>query len=175
MSTSIVPLETYLTTSYEPDCEWVDGSLLERNTGLGPHSLVMASLMCLLAASAKDWGIRVLPVIRIKVSDRRYRVADVCAIRRSVGLERIIETSPLLCAEVLAVEDRFGEMLERVSDYLAMGVSIVWLVDPWSRRAYQIDAQGLHVANELLTVPGTEIRLKVADVFAELGELDVGA
>ena len=29
----VVPLSQYLTTSYRPDCEYLDGELLERNVG----------------------------------------------------------------------------------------------------------------------------------------------
>ena len=36
MSTKvIVPLSEYLDTSYHPDCEYVDGQLLERNVANG--------------------------------------------------------------------------------------------------------------------------------------------
>jgi len=30
---SLVSLEEYLSTSYDPDCDYVDGAVLERNVG----------------------------------------------------------------------------------------------------------------------------------------------
>jgi hypothetical protein len=32
-TTSLVSVDQYLTTSYRPDCDYVDGVLLERNVG----------------------------------------------------------------------------------------------------------------------------------------------
>src|SRR6185437_15926654 len=37
-SAALVPVEEYLRTQYEPDCEYVDGEVLERNWGENPHS-----------------------------------------------------------------------------------------------------------------------------------------
>ncbi|HUB77583.1 MAG TPA: hypothetical protein VMB03_02245 [Bryobacteraceae bacterium] len=33
MAATAVPLEEYLTTSYDPDCDYVDGEIQERNLG----------------------------------------------------------------------------------------------------------------------------------------------
>ena len=35
---TMVSLEEYLTTAYEPDCDFVDGDLEERNLGEWDHS-----------------------------------------------------------------------------------------------------------------------------------------
>ena len=62
---------------------------------------------------------------------------------------------------------------ERVEDYLAMGVSAVWVIDPRRRRAYTATRTGvLEPAPTELTVAGTEIRIYVADSFAELDEME---
>ena len=43
MGTSLLASEQeYLTTSYEPDCEYDDGELLERNAGELPHGILEA-------------------------------------------------------------------------------------------------------------------------------------
>lgn len=41
---SFVPEEEYLSTVYEPDCEYEDGVLIERNAGEGSHSWLQAAL-----------------------------------------------------------------------------------------------------------------------------------
>ena len=39
MSTvAVVSIEEYLSTSYRPDCDYVDGEVRERNLGEYPHS-----------------------------------------------------------------------------------------------------------------------------------------
>lgn len=34
----LIPVEEYLSTAYRPDCDYVDGEVLERNVGETPHS-----------------------------------------------------------------------------------------------------------------------------------------
>ena len=38
--------------------------------------------------------------------------------------------------EILSPEDRISRMQERIDDYLAFGVSYVWVIDPKTRRAW---------------------------------------
>jgi len=65
-----------------------------------------------------------------------------------------------------------SEIEERTNDYLAMGVPIVWIVDSLRRTAFISDASGQRQVSEELAVPGTEIRVTLAEVFAELDELE---
>ena len=44
------------------------------------------------------------------------------------------ETPPLLAIEVLSPNDRAGQVLSKINDYLKAGVKLVWLVDPELRR-----------------------------------------
>jgi hypothetical protein len=45
MATStIVPLDQYLGTAYEPDVEYVDGQLVERHVGEYDHSILQSLL-----------------------------------------------------------------------------------------------------------------------------------
>jgi Uma2 family endonuclease len=78
----------------------------------------------------------------------------------------------MLCIEILSRDQRMSEIEERAKDYLAMGVPMVWIVDPLRRTAFVSDESGQRQVAEELTVPGTEIRVTVAEVFAELDELE---
>ena len=70
--------------------------------------------------------------------------------------------------------DRMSDIQERVEDYLSMGVQVVWVVDPQRRRAYETLPNGaMQPVPSELTLAGTEIRIPVADIFAELDELEV--
>ncbi|MBB5064711.1 Uma2 family endonuclease [Granulicella mallensis] len=113
------------------------------------------------------------PEDRIQVSDTRYRVADICVVKRSTPLETIIRTPPLLCIEILSPEDRMSRTQEKVDDYIQMGVQAVWVIDPRRRRAYVADRSvTLQPAEDVLTLEGTEIRVPVAEIFSELDEMD---
>ena len=42
---ALVPVEEYLRTTYHPDCDYVDGEVLERNLGERDHSEVQGELL----------------------------------------------------------------------------------------------------------------------------------
>ena len=44
MATTEISLDEYLRTDYEPDCDYVDGELQERNLGEKEHSCRRSSL-----------------------------------------------------------------------------------------------------------------------------------
>jgi Uma2 family endonuclease len=169
----LVPLDEYLNTTYRPDRDWIDGETLERNLGETPHAAVQGLFTRILGNNAKIWNLRIFPEQRVQTSSHHYRIADVCAVSRQIPFEAIIRTPPLLCIEILSRDDRMSEIQERVEDYLAMGVPVVWVVDPRRRKAYMATPAGaLEPAPEALTVPGTAIRVPVADIYAELDELE---
>ena len=88
-------------------------------------------------------------------------------------MEPIVVTPPLLSIEILSREHRMSDIQERVEDYLAMGVQVVWVVDPQRRRAYEALPNGaMQPVPRELTVAGTEICIPVPDIFAELDEMD---
>jgi Uma2 family endonuclease len=173
MATSTtVPLSEYLRTTYRPDCEWIDGEVRERNMGELPRSSVQAFLTAFFMVRKREFGIRVYPELRLQVSVERYRVPDVMVMRASDPVDEIVRTPPTLCIEILSRDDSMSEMQERIDDYLAMGVEVVWVVDPRRRKAFIVDERGGQQPVEELIVPGTAIRVGVGEVFAELDELE---
>jgi Uma2 family endonuclease len=174
MATStLVPLSEYLRTSYRPDRDWIDGVVKERNMGEGPHAMVQGFFIGLFREQRVAWEIRVLPEQRVQTSESHYRISDVCLVRDSDPFEGIVRVAPLLCIEVLSWDDRMTEIQERVDDYFGMGVQAVWVVDPRRRKAFAAGSGGyLYPATTELTVEGTPIRVDVAEVFAELNELE---
>ena len=167
-----IPLETYLLTHYRPDREWIEGRLLERNIGLMPHSIAVMAFIGHFSSREQSLDITVLPSLRVRVAANRYRVADLCILRSDAPYENIPTVPPLLCIEILSPEDSMGEMLERVDDYLRMGVPAVWLVDPWRRRAFAVDSDGtIRPERKELTLAGTAICVPVPEIFAELDEM----
>lgn len=168
-----VALAEYLLTNYRPDREWIAGELRERNVGEKPHTTVQNYLAFVFRLRAMDWGVRGFPEQRVQTSPDRYRVADYCVVKRGVGSDPIVHAPPLLCVEVLSREDRMSEIQERVDDYQTMGVGAVWVIDPLRRRAFSAKPDGSLLAEaERLIVADTEIAIPVADIFAELDDLE---
>ncbi|MBI3696722.1 MAG: Uma2 family endonuclease [Acidobacteria bacterium] len=166
MSTrTLVSLDEYLTTSYRPDREYVEGMVLERNVGEYDHSRLQGRLIIYLGSREKQWGIRVVPEQRVQVRSNRFRVPDVCAVKSDSPVEQIFKRPPLLCVEILSPEDRMAEMQDRIHDYLAFGVSFVWLLDPRTRRAYFYTAAGMQEVLDGILRAGDPIAVPLAELF----------
>jgi len=170
-STSI-PLSEYLNTSYRPDCDYIDGEVKERNLGTRAHGLMQWLLATILNRNWRAWQIIAGTEIRVRVSDTRVRIPDVCVLRRSDPADAVVVVAPLICIEVLSPEDTLRSQRDRVEDYFAMGVEHIWLIDPVSREAWTAAPAGYDpLTSGEFTVPGTPIRISLAEVFAELDEM----
>jgi Uma2 family endonuclease len=161
-----VSVEEYLRGTYEPDVEYVDGQLEERNAGEIEHCDVIAAIMDWFQRHAKEWQIRVRPDVRTQVSPTRYRVPDVAICSRSSHDKRIVREAPLVIIEVLSPEDRISRYHQRIADYRAMGVKAIWVVDPETRRGWDCSSGGNWIETNDFQLP--PISMNLAAVFAEL-------
>jgi Uma2 family endonuclease len=169
MATStLVSVSEYLATAYRPDCDYVDGQVQERNLGELDHSDLQRQLILLLA-NAKE--IRVNPELRVQVSADRFRVPDLCVMSADAPREQVVRSAPLLCIEILSPEDTLSRMVERVHDFLNMGVRQVWIFDPRLRSAMVCEGAAMveHTAGQL-ALPGTQMTIDLAEVFRVLDE-----
>jgi Uma2 family endonuclease len=146
-SATLVSLGEYLSTSYRPDRDYVDGQMLERNAGEWDHSRLQALLLKLLVA----------PEQRVQVKASRFRVPDLCVVPGNPG-EQILTRPPKLVIEILSPEDSMSAMQERIDDYLAFGIGNIWIFDPRRKKAYWADPSGVHEAvSGLLETSGAPI------------------
>jgi len=143
-----VTVEEYLHTMYRPDCDYVDGIVLERNIGEKGHSKAQGKLLFYLHQRRDELGICVFVEQRIRISSTRYRVPDVCVIAGPEPDEEIFTAPPFLCIEVLSPEDRMSRMQERIADYLGAGVRFVWVVDPQSHKGWIYTAGQMQEASD---------------------------
>jgi Uma2 family endonuclease len=148
---TLISVAEYLSTSYRPDCDYVDGVLLERNVGEKDHSRVQGLLVFCLVSRRREWNIHVFPEQRVQIKPNRFRVPDVCVVAGAEPNEQIFTTPPLVCIEILSKEDPWSQMQEKIDDYLSFGVRHVWVIDPHSRKAYKFTAAGMHEVRELRT------------------------
>jgi len=170
MGTSVlIPVSEYLGSVYEPDCDYVDGELQERNAGEQDHSDLQTRLAILLCAPEYEDILWVNTELRVQVKPTRFRVPDVCVRRSDAPSEQIVHTPPLLCIEVLSPEDTVARTRAKVRDYLEMGVSEVWVIDPAARTATVCSGPTSveHSSGEL-KVPQTPVAVTLADIFKVL-------
>lgn len=160
-----VPVAEYLNTTYRPDCDYLEGELLERNVGEWDHGRLQGLLFAYFLGLEKQYGIAAATDVRVQVKARRFRVPDVTVVRGGRPAGPIVTRSPLLCIEILSPRDSFAEMQERVDDYLAFGVSFVWVINPKNRKAFVYTAEGMHEAKDgILTTTDPDIRLNLAEL-----------
>jgi Uma2 family endonuclease len=162
---ALVPVEEYLTTDYEPDCDYVDGELIERNMGERGHSEVQMRVAAYLYSRRHALGIPVFPEMRLRVAVRRYRVPDICIVVGEVPDERVFTTPPFLCIEVLSPEDRATRIEHKIADYLAFGVPYIWVIDPWNRRAFIYTQHGMREVHEVLGTEYPNLGIPFSEVF----------
>jgi len=147
----LISVREYLSTSYDPDCDYVDGVVVERNVGEKDHGKLQKALIMYFEMRRREWGTFVIQEQRVQVSPTRFRIPDVCVVLGPEPSEQIFTTPPFICIEVLSPEDRMAAMQERVDDYMRMGVSYVWIINPRNRKAYRGTSTGFHEVAELRT------------------------
>ena len=170
----LVSVHEYLSLSFRPDCDFVDGEIRERRTGEKSHGLLQGILFSIFQANRRAWNL--LPILeqRVQTSAEHYRVPDLCLIHSDDAAQQIVSSAPVLCVEVLSREDSLSGMQERVDDYQAMGVAAVWVIDPLLRTAYKASSKGFERVASMLEVAGTDVRVGLFEMFAELDDLLAG-
>jgi Uma2 family endonuclease len=160
----LVSVDEYLGTSYHPDCDYVDGEVVERSLPRRKHSKAQRTIMFRLADRYPELVDQLLPEQRVQTSATRFRVPDVCISATGTDNEEIVVTPPELCIEILSPEDTLARTLERIKDYIAMGVPACWIVDPVGRQGWIATPGRLDdVTDGMLRANGIEIPL--SEVF----------
>jgi Uma2 family endonuclease len=164
-------LEYYLQTDFRPDCDYVDGEILERNVGEFEHAFLQSLLAMLINQHRLEWGCTALTELRVQVSPARFRIPDISVVSAGAPFEKVLTHPPILCVEIMSSEDRWARITERFEDYRRMGVPSLWAVDPIDSKAWMWSKSSPEWTEAaLLEVPGTSIRIDLAPVFAELAQ-----
>jgi Uma2 family endonuclease len=158
-----VSIDEYLSTAYSPDCDYVDGTVEERNLGEHDHARLQTLVAGYFLFREKRWGVHVVVEQRVQASPTRFRIPDVCVVLGKPQ-EKVFHTPPFICIEILSPEDRLSRVRERIDDYLNFGVPYVWLLDPQTRKAHRCTSEGMLEVTELRT-ENPEILVPVPDLF----------
>ena len=164
---ALVSVDEYLRTTYDPDCDYVDGEVIERNVGERDHSELQFELGLIFRNRRRQWNTYAFIEQRIQVTKTRFRVPDVCVYLGGKPKEQIFHTPPFICIEVLSPEDRSARMQDRIDDYLKFGVPFVWVINPENRRAWVYTSDGSReVKDGVLRTENPSIALHLAEVFS---------
>jgi Uma2 family endonuclease len=162
---TLIPVEEYLTTVYRPDCDYVDGEVLERNLGERDHGRLQLRLGAYFLARQAEWDTYAIVEQRVQVRPGKFRVPDVCVVLGSTD-EQVLTAPPFLCVEILSPEDRMSRVQDRIDDYFTMGVAHVWVVDPARRSAFVATAKGdLHRVTDVLRTTDPILEVPLSEIF----------
>jgi|ERR1051326_1612985 Uma2 family endonuclease len=166
-SKTLISVEEYLASVYKPDCDYVDGEVLERNMGERDHSWLQGALIGYFYTHRKDWNITILPEVRIQVKPKRFRIPDICIVIDNTD-EQILTKPPFLCIEILSPEDRWSRVEARINDFLEMGVPYIWVIDPQTKQAYiDTPAEGLReVKDGILRTQNPSFEVPLSELFS---------
>ncbi|HTS76124.1 MAG TPA: Uma2 family endonuclease [Bryobacteraceae bacterium] len=163
----LMDVDEYLHTSFDgADREYLDGEVVERNMGELEHGDVQGTLTQLLRELRRKLGIRVAPEVRIRIGPTRYRIPDISVWRDDNIGTRIPSVPPFLAIEILSSDDRMNRMLQKIKEYLAIGVAFVWVIDPEDKSA--LIFSGNHpegVASDVLRTSNPDIDIPLSAAF----------
>jgi len=164
---TLVSVDEYLSTSYDPDVEYVDGQLVERNVGEKDHGRLQTLIATYLANREAQWKICTYTDTRTQVLPTRFRLPDICVVPAPETDEQIIRTAPFLCIEILSKkDDRAEDIQEKIEEYLAFGVKYVWIINHRKRLAYVHTSSGMTKAKDgVLKTSEPDIAVPLAEIW----------
>jgi Uma2 family endonuclease len=167
---TLVSADEYLTSSYHPDMEFVDGALVERGVPTISHGLLQHVLCVYLDAFRTEFEFEPLPAVRTQIVERaRYRIPDVMLCPLPVPAGIIMTSAPWAVIEILSPEDRFSDVVARFQDYKKIGVRHMVLLDPEDLVAYRFENGALaqtQIAS--LELPTGDLPFDSEDLFRRL-------
>jgi Uma2 family endonuclease len=163
---TLISVEEYLNTSYDPDVEYVDGVLVERSVGDWLHSLVQRNLI--VAFRLKYPKVFAVPELRSKTRETRFRLTDVCALLHPPKTKCLLDAA-FLAIEILSEDDRMTRIMEKLEEYAQKGVPNIWLIDP-RLRTMSVYSQGAlqEVRGDVIATGDPRLELTRQEIFMQV-------
>jgi Uma2 family endonuclease len=176
-TSALVSLDEYLNTAYEPDRDFVDGVLLERNVGTQRHGLLQTFLILFFGPYIKSHRIALFTETRLRVdaASGRHRIPDVMIVEAPYSKGKVVTDVPAIIVEIKSPDDTFDGIVDRCFDYERLGVGNIVVMDPDNKRAWLFqqgnwrlltgDIIRLNLARQVIDFPFSQL-------FAELDVVD---
>jgi Uma2 family endonuclease len=158
------PLEVYLSSSFEPDAEFVHGAIEERPMGENDHSAWQLALSVWFGQHAQEWNIRARPEFRVQVLPDNFRVADLALLDRGRAVERYATHPPIAVFEILSPEDTLARMMTKLAEYEAMGIQTILLLDPQGKHFRYRSACLEPLTESAFDLPGSLCRFDLEEI-----------
>ncbi len=160
---TLVPIEEYLSTSWDPDREYVDGQLIERNVGELDHSYLQGFFLF----AFRQRGLYGFVELRVQVEPSRFRIPDILAVRsRPTG--RFLRLPPYIVVEILSRDDRASDLDDKIEDYLNFGVENIWVVDPRRHRVTIQTREGGKICRDTVETSDGAFSIPLSEIFGDM-------
>jgi Uma2 family endonuclease len=166
----LLPVDEYLNSSFHPDMEFVDGSLVERSMPTVLHGLFQALLAGYFRMHRKEFRFAVLSEARTQIIERaRYRIPDITLVPLPVTKDKVVTRPPWVVIGIQSPEDKMPEQWRRFRDYLSIGVPHVILLDPEETMAFRFRPGSLvETSFTELDLPTGRMPFDTAALFQQL-------
>ncbi|RMF28025.1 MAG: Uma2 family endonuclease [Chloroflexi bacterium] len=159
-------------------CELVEGRIVPMAPAGMPHGIYEGNVYFLLRQFVDRHNLGVVAAGEVGIYTKRHpdtvRGADVVFISHERNRRRsptgFLDIAPDLVVEIMSPHDRWSDVMEKLREYFAIGVRLVWIVDPRSRNvlAYRslTDVREFTADDDLTgndVLPG--FRVRVAEIF----------
>jgi Uma2 family endonuclease len=162
---TLISVEEYLNTSYDPDMEYVDGVLVETNVGEWLHGMAQSNII--YAFRRKYPEVKVVPELRSRTRETRFRVPDVAVVLQPPP-GRYLITAPFIAVEILSEEDRVGRLIEKLKEYAEWGVPNIWMFDPGGKQMYVFQRNALvEIEGDLIATESPRLELTRDEIFRD--------
>ena len=160
---TVVSVEKYLNTCYDPDVEYVDGMLMERNAGDWLHSLIQSNII--FALRTKYPHLKAVPELRSQTTPTRFRLPDVTVLREAPE-GRYLTGVAFIAIEILSEVDRMSAIMEKLQEYDERGIPNIWVIDPRRRQLVVFHAGTLQtLTSDAFQTARNEFELTRAEIF----------
>jgi Uma2 family endonuclease len=163
---TLISVEEYLNTSYDPDVEYVDGVLVERNVGDWLHSLIQRNLI--VAFTVKYPHVFAVPELRSKTRETRFRLPDVCILLHPPQTKYLLDAA-FLAIEILSEDDPMTRIMEKLEEYAQKGVPNIWVIDP-RLKMMSVYSQGAlqEVRSDVIATGNPGLELTRQEIFRQV-------
>jgi Uma2 family endonuclease len=163
---TLISVDEYLRTSFHPDCDFVEGEVLERNVGKRRHGYAQARIAAWFVHRQHDLRLESMTELRMRVEPDKIRIPDVVVSEMPLPDEEVFTSPPYLSIEVMSPDDTMASLQDRLDDYLHFGVPNVWVIDPWKHRGWHVTADGwASAAGGIMRTADGRIALPLVDVL----------
>jgi Uma2 family endonuclease len=163
---TLISVDEYLRTSYRPDCDFVEGEVLNRNVGKRRHGYAQMHIGIWFGRRTDPPELVPISELRMRVGPNRIRIPDVVVSEVPLPEEEVFTRPPYLCIEAMSPDDTVLGMQDLMDDYLQFGIPNIWVIDPWKHRGWSVTSAGWATAIDgVMRTADGRIAMPLADVL----------